>query len=123
MKVNTNTYWEKVAGFSRAVEVNNTIYISGTTATNQDGQAVGATPAEQTEYIIKKFVNILAKLDSKLEDIVRTRIYVRNLSDWEEVAKVHGKYFAAIQPANTLVQSGLVGDEYFVEIEAEAIRR
>jgi enamine deaminase RidA (YjgF/YER057c/UK114 family) len=97
------------------------VYVSGTTATGPAGLVGGADPAAQTEFIIDKIEAALRGLGARLEDVVRTRIYVHHIADWEAVARVHGLRFAHIRPANTLVESRLVGDEYLVEIEAEAI--
>ena len=120
--IDSGTEWEALAGYSRAVRHGNQIYISGTTATNERGEVVGLDdPAEQTQYIIDKFARTLAQLESRLEDIVRTRIYLRRVDDWEPVARVHGERFGTIRPANTLVQALLVGEEYLVEMEADAV--
>lgn len=120
--ISSGTVWEALAGYSRAVRYGDHIYISGTTATDAAGQVVGAgDPAMQTQYIIEKIERALIDLGSALGDIVRTRIYVRHVTDWEAAARVHGKFFAHIRPANTLVQAQLVGDDYLVEMEAEAI--
>lgn len=120
--VSSGTIWEAIAGYSRAVRDGNHIYVSGTTATDAAGQVVGEDdPATQTRYIIGKIENALQQLGATLTDVVRTRIYIRHLQDWEPVARVHGEAFAQIRPANTLVQAQLVGDDYLVEIEAEAI--
>lgn len=120
--VSSGTVWEALAGYSRAVRYGDHVYISGTTATDATGQAVGkGDPAAQTRYIIEKIERAVNDLGGALTDIVRTRIYVRHVADWEPVARVHGEYFAHIRPANTLVQAHLVGDEYLVEIEAEAL--
>jgi enamine deaminase RidA (YjgF/YER057c/UK114 family) len=111
-----------LAGYCRALRVGRTIYVSGTTATDAQGVVVGAgDPAAQTRYILDKIEAALQQLGGRLEDVVRTRIYVRNLDDWQPVARVHGERFAQIRPTNTLVQALLVGDEYLVEIEAEAV--
>ena len=122
-RVSSGTEWEQVVGFSRAVRVDRFIYVSGTTATNEHGQVVGAGDvAAQTEYIIQKIGRALAEAGASLADVVRTRIYVLNAGDWEAVGRVHGRYFADTRPANTLVEvSRLVGDEYLVEIEADAV--
>lgn len=120
--VSSGTVWEALAGYSRAVRYGDHIYIAGTTATDAAGKVVGAgDPAAQTRYIIEKIARAVNDLGGALGDVVRTRIYVRHVTDWEPVARVHGEYFATIRPANTLVQAQLVGDEYLVEIEAEAI--
>ncbi len=120
--VNSGTVWEALAGYSRAVRYGEHIYVSGTTATDPDGQIVGmGDPAAQTRYIIAKIARALEQLGGSLADVVRTRIYVSNVADWEPVARVHGEFFAQIRPANTLVQALLVGDGYLVEMEAEAV--
>jgi enamine deaminase RidA (YjgF/YER057c/UK114 family) len=120
--VDSGTKWEALAGYSRAVRYGNQIFIAGTTATDEHGQVVGpGDPAAQAQYIIDKFARTLAQLGSRLEDVVRTRIYLRHVDDWESVARVHGERFDTIRPANTLIQALLVGDEYLVEIEADAL--
>lgn len=120
--VDSGTTWEALAGYSRAVRYGNQIYIAGTTATDGQGQVVGpGDPAAQADYIIDKFAHTLEQLGSRLEDVVRTRIYLRHVDQWEPVARVHGERFGTIRPANTLVQALLVGEEYLVEMEADAI--
>jgi len=117
----SGTVWEDLAGFSRAVRVGDRICVSGTTATHGN-IAIGADDiTAQTHFVIDKIEGALQSLGSSLEQVVRTRIFLRNLDDWEAVSRVHGQRFAGIQPANTLVRADLVGDEYLVEIEAEAI--
>jgi enamine deaminase RidA (YjgF/YER057c/UK114 family) len=122
-RVSSGTVWEELVGFSRAVRVGRCIFVSGTTATDDDGNVVGpGDPAVQTAYIIEKLGRALREAGGDLEHVVRTRIYVTNADDWEAVGRVHGRYFAEIRPANTLVEvSRLVGDEYLVEIEADAL--
>jgi enamine deaminase RidA (YjgF/YER057c/UK114 family) len=121
-QVDSGTVWESLAGYSRALRIGDRIIVSGTTATAPDGTLVGGSdPAAQTRYILDKIEQAVQRLGGRLEDVVRTRIYVRQVADWEAVARVHGERFAAIRPANTLVEAKLVGDEYLVEIEAEAI--
>lgn len=121
--VSSGTIWEEIVGFSRAVRVGQVVHVSGTTATDDAGEVVGTgDPAAQTDYIIRKIERALVDAGATLADVVRTRIYVVNADDWEAIGRVHGRHFAAIRPANTLVEvSRLVGDEYLVEIEAEAI--
>jgi enamine deaminase RidA (YjgF/YER057c/UK114 family) len=119
--VDTGTAWESLAGYARAVRVGDRIFVSGTTATGADGRAVPGDASAQTRFILDKIERALRDLGGRLADVVRTRIYVRRLEDWESVARVHGERFGAIRPANTLVQAGLVGDPYLVEIEAEAV--
>lgn len=122
-RVSSGTEWEQVVGFSRAIRAGRFVSVSGTTATDDDGNPVGIDdPAAQTDYIILKIQRALAEAGATLENVVRTRIYVTNADDWEAIGRVHGKYFGEIRPANTLVEvSRLVGDEYLVEIEADAI--
>jgi enamine deaminase RidA (YjgF/YER057c/UK114 family) len=122
-RVSSGTEWEQVVGFSRAVRIDRFVCVSGTTATDDDGNPVGlGDPAAQTEYILQKIERALVEAGATLADVVRTRIYVMNADDWEAVGRVHGRYFGEVRPANTLVEvSRLVGDEYLVEIEADAI--
>lgn len=117
----SGTLWEDIAGYARAVRQGNRILVSGTTATHKTQLIGGNDAAAQTHFIIDKIEASLKSLGSKLEDVVRTRIFIQNVSDWEAVARAHGARFGQIMPANTLVQTNLVGDGYLVEIEAEAI--
>ena len=116
----SGTRWEHVAGFARAVRRGSRVLVSGTTATLGDRVIGGRDPAAQTHFIIDKIEGALQTLGCRLDDVIRTRVYVRDIADWESVARVHGARFGAIQPANTLVAASLVGDEYLVEMEAEA---
>lgn len=117
--VDTGTIWEKVAGFSRAVRIHNQILVAGTTATGPDGIVGKGDPARQMHFILARIENAINELGGLLTDVVRTRIYVSNINDWEIVAKIHGEAFHAIRPVTTLVQAKLVG-ECLVEVEAEA---
>lgn len=120
--VSSGTSWEAMAGYSRAVRVGSSIHVSGTTATDGDGNLVGgADPAAQARYAIQKIERAIQSLGGELADVVRTRIYVSDIANWEPVARVHGEFFGEIRPANTLVEARLVGPQYLVEIEAEAI--
>jgi enamine deaminase RidA (YjgF/YER057c/UK114 family) len=123
--VSSGTIWEGIVGYSRAVRVGPFIYVAGTTATDDDGNVVGQDdPGIQTDYIIQKIQRALADAGGSLVDVVRTRIYVTNADDWEAIGRVHGRYFADVRPANALVEvSRLVGSEYLVEIEADAVLR
>ena len=116
----TGTMWEDLAGFSRAVRRGSHVWISGTTATLGSRAIGGADPAAQTHFVIDKIEGALQSLGGRLEDVVRTRVYVPDVGGWEPIARAHGERFRKILPANTLVHAGLVGDEYLVEIEAEA---
>jgi len=117
----SGTPWEDLAGFSRAVRKGERILVSGTTATHGDRVIGGRDPAAQTDFVIDKIEGALQSLGARLQDAVRTRIYIRNIDDWETVSRVHGRRFGAIQPANTLVRADLVGADYLVEMEAEAV--
>ena len=116
----SGTPWEPLAGFSRAVRVGNRVLVSGTTATHRDRAVGGTDPAAQAHFVIDKIEGSLRSLGARLQDVVRTRVYVRHAADWEAVARAHGERFGRIQPANTLVVAELIGDEYLVEMEAEA---
>ena len=120
-QVLSGTIWEDLAGFSRAVKKGNRILVSGTTATHGNQSIGGNDPASQMHFIIDKIEGALQSLGARLEDVVRTRIFIRNVSDWEPISRAHGARFKHIQPANTLVQANLIGEEYLVEMEAEAI--
>ena len=117
----SGTVWEDLAGFSRAVRRGDRIFVSGTTATHGERVIGEGDPTAQTDFVIDKIEGALQSLGAGLEDVVRTRIFVRDLADWEAVARVHGRRFAGVQPANTLVQAALVGEGYRVEMEADAI--
>lgn len=120
--VSSGTKWEALAGYVRARRIGERILVSGTTATGPDGSVVGSgDAASQTRFILDKIEAAIEQLGGSRQDIVRTRIYVQNIADWESVARVHGQYFQTIRPVNTLVEARLVGDEYLVEIEAEAM--
>jgi len=120
--VSTGTIWEQQYSYSRAVRVADRILVSGTTATGPSGEIVGQDdPAGQANYIIDKIEAAIGELGGRLADVVRTRVYVSNMEHWAAIAAVHGQRFAGINPANTLVQARLIGEEYLVEIEAEAI--
>ena len=120
MSVSSGTKWESIAGYSRAIKHKNRILVSGTTATHRDMLIGSNDAAAQTYFILDKIEAAIGDLGGSLSDVVRTRIYIKNLSDWESVAKAHGEKFIGINPANTMVKAGLIGDEYLVEIEAEA---
>ena len=119
--ISSNTSWEKMASYSRAVKFGNRIIVSGTTATH-DNKVIGIKdPIAQTDFIIDKIEASISSLGGRLEDVIRTRVFVKDINDWKKVAETHGRRFKDINPANTLVQANLVGDDYLVEIEAEAI--
>jgi aryl-alcohol dehydrogenase-like predicted oxidoreductase/enamine deaminase RidA (YjgF/YER057c/UK114 family) len=116
----SGTPWEPLAGYSRAVRKGNRISVSGTTASHRERSIGGVDVAAQTHFVIDKLEGALESLGGRLEDVVRTRIFVRRVADWEAVARVHGERFGHIQPANTLVEAALVSEDALVEIEADA---
>ncbi len=117
----SGTVWEELAGFSRAVRRGDRISVSGTTATHGERLIGGDDPAAQTHFVIDKIEGAIESLGGRLEDVVRTRVFVRDLADWEPVARAHGERFGHIRPANTLVRAEPIGDAYLVEMEAEAV--
>lgn len=120
-QVLTGTTWEDLAGYSRAIRVADRILVSGTTATHGARVIGGADPAAQMHFVIDKIEGAIQSLGGSLQDVVRTRVFVRNIADWEPIARVHGERFRGIQPANTMIGAELIGDEYLVEMEAEAV--
>jgi len=121
-RVSSGSRWEPLAGYSRAVRSGQRVLVSGTTATHGAGRLVGRDDAgAQAAWILDKIAASLASLGARLEDVVRTRVYLTRVGDWEAVSREHGRVFGEIRPANTLLQVGaLVGEGYLVEIEAEA---
>ncbi|MEQ9169081.1 MAG: aldo/keto reductase [Fulvivirga sp.] len=120
-QVFSGTEWEEYAGYCRAVRDGNRIHVSGTTATHGSMMIGGNDVAAQTHFVIDKIEGAIESLGGKLSDVVRTRIFVNNIDDWEPAARAHGDRFNGINPANTLVEARLVGEGYRVEIEAEAV--
>jgi enamine deaminase RidA (YjgF/YER057c/UK114 family)/diketogulonate reductase-like aldo/keto reductase len=121
--IDSGSAWEPIAGYSRAVRLGDRILVSGTTATHGQGQLIGrGDAAVQATYILDKIAASIKALGGKLQDVVRTRVYLQNAADCEAVSRVHGKYFGAIRPANILLEvAALIGEGYLVEIEAEAV--
>jgi enamine deaminase RidA (YjgF/YER057c/UK114 family) len=119
--VSSGTPWEQSGGYSRAVRVGNQVFVAGTTAHDEHGQLFGEDAYAQAIYILRKIERALGEAGARLEDVVRTRIYVVHLADWQGAGRAHGEVFAHIRPANTLIQVAGLVDGPLVEIEAEAI--
>ena len=115
--------WEDIVGYSRAVRIGNTIEVTGTVAVDDNSNLVGGNDAyEQTKFILQKIEKVLEKAGASLQDVVRTRMFVTDISRWEEYGKAHGEFFKDIKPCTSMIEiKGLIDPEYLIEIEATAV--
>ena len=123
LRISSGTSWEDVVGYSRAVRIGNVVEVAGTTAVDEQGQVVGVgDAAEQARYILNKIKGALHAAGARLADVVRTRMFVTDISQWEAIGRVHGEFFKDIKPVATMVQvSALIDPELLVEIEVTAV--
>jgi len=121
--ITTGTQWETLVGYSRAVKIGNWVAVSGTTAVDENGALVGAGDAvAQTRYILQKIEKALIACGATMGDVIRTRMYVTDITQWEAVGRVHGEFFGEIKPASSMVEvKGLISPDLLIEIEVDAI--
>ncbi|MEO5995271.1 MAG: RidA family protein [Chitinophagaceae bacterium] len=119
----SGAHWEEIIGYSRAVKIGNVVEVTGTVAVDENNQTVGVgNPYEQAKYILQKIEKVLERAGATLKDVVRTRMYVTDISRWEDFGKAHGEVFKDIKPCTTLVEiKALISPEFLIEIEATAI--
>jgi enamine deaminase RidA (YjgF/YER057c/UK114 family) len=115
--------WEDIVGYSRAVKIGNTIEVTGTVAVDENNNLAGGNNAyEQTKFILQKIEKVLERAGATLKDVVRTRMFVTDISQWEEYGRAHGEFFKDIKPCTSMIEiKGLIAPEYLIEIEATAV--
>lgn len=125
VNISSGAQWEEIVGYSRAVRIGNVIEVAGTTAVDEQGNVVGINdPGAQTRFILQKIEKALVQAGATLEDVIRTRIFVTDISRWEEVGRAHGDFFRTIKPVATMVEvKALISPELLVEIEVSAVIR
>lgn len=123
INISSGAKWEDIVGYSRAVRVGNMIEVAGTTAVDERGEIVGVNnPYEQTKYILAKIESALIEAGASIKDVVRTRMFVTDISKWEEIGKAHGEFFKDIKPAASMIEvKGLINPELLIEIEITAV--
>jgi len=123
INISSGAKWEDIVGYSRAVKIGNTVEVTGTVAVDENNQLVGKGDAyQQAHFIIGKIEKVLQQAGASLTDVVRTRMFVTDISRWEEYGKAHGEYFSTIKPCTSMIEvKGLIEPEYLIEIEATAI--
>lgn len=121
--ISSGAKWEDIVGYSRAVRVGNQLEISGTVAVNEQGVVGKGDAYAQTKFILEKISGVLRQAGFTLEDVVRTRMYVTDISRWEEIGKAHGEIFGKIKPATSMIEvSAFIEPDYLVEIEVTAVK-
>jgi enamine deaminase RidA (YjgF/YER057c/UK114 family) len=123
LNISSGAKWEDIVGYSRAVKIGNTIEVAGTTAVDEHGETIGLNnPYEQTKFILAKIEKVLAEAGASMRDVVRTRMFVTDISKWEEIGRAHGEFFSKIKPAASMIEvKGLINPELLVEVEVTAI--
>lgn len=123
VNISSGAKWEAIVGYSRAVKIGNTIEVTGTVAVDDNDQVVGKDNAyEQTKFIIQKIEKVLKQAGASLKDVVRTRMFVTDISRWQEYGKAHGEFFKDIRPCTSMIEvKGLIEARYLIEVEATAI--
>ena len=123
INISSGAKWEDIVGYSRAVKIGNVIEVAGTTAVDEDGNTVGVNdPYEQTRYALSKIEKALQAAGATMKDVVRTRMFVTDISKWEDIGRAHGEFFREVKPTASMIEvKGLISPELLVEIEVTAI--